>query len=448
MKGFMHILEIVLVIMTVFIFISQMGYIARISSDWNQARLSLQGNDMLYSLDHIGTDWYNVTYIQDMVNTMFSDRVSAGIIIKNSIKPSITVGCVCTNEQAAELESILQDTKLNIKVHFKVQRIDPSSIIFSNTNDVVFLWGYKDLSPYQNSLRGYLGEDKGVVEFAGVGLNEALTPIQRDIFNLKHVSSATTGSTSTEFFRDEVGRPSSQITRYFSHLPYRINVSNDANPPLGTPHSCTDTYKTNFFFLGGNQMEVMMVDNSTTTCDVSVYADTDMDRTIEAGEGPFHAGDTFTVSGMVFTIKSMDTGPAWKSFEVLFPDDHAFGELNYNTLYPNDNRQEKIVLAKLATYTTTGNRVPSVIINYNMERGMGRTAWIANSTTYNGMPSDVSNLIRTMIVWASGTTHTMLKPSSGKASVFRLYKILNEDMVQPIEIDLVLDYTYASQNRV
>jgi hypothetical protein len=435
-KGFIHIIEMLIVIMTIFIFISQTSQISKVNSEWSNTRSSIAANDILFSFERAGVDWYNSTLIRSMINSTLGEKLIVGLTVKNNVKPRITVGCVCTEAQAAQLSEMLSSTRFNIDITFNVIRIEPSEIAFKHQHDVTFLWGYHNLSPHYNAMWRYLGSGRGVVEFS------ALTPAQigeaarRDLFNLEYISDTISGSTETGFTSSEPGKHVHDISRYFSYMPYTLyTVSSSAVPGVA---SCNSTYKKGSITARETSYNAWLIDNRSETCDVSLYIDTDGDGALGAGEGPFIEGSSFQMAGQEFTVKDIDSSPAWNHTELLFRSGYMFREFSLEKIYPNDENPEKIALAKLATYDTSGNRVPASIINYNIVGEKGRTAWISDAPP----GSDVSQAVRSLVAWAAGDSYEVMTADSQNPHAFRMYKILSGDALQPVEIELVLDYKY------
>jgi len=65
MKGFIHIVEIVIISLVMFLVVTQFSSIPQLKSEWPKTRLMLQGNDLLFSLDKTGIGWLNSTEVED-----------------------------------------------------------------------------------------------------------------------------------------------------------------------------------------------------------------------------------------------------------------------------------------------------------------------------------------------------------------------------------------------
>jgi hypothetical protein len=84
-----------------FLAVMQFSSIPKMKSDWSKTKLVLQGNDLLFSLDRTGIDWFNSTevgtamsrYLPEnvLVDLEIKDGANTQKIIQNDMKSFVTV---------------------------------------------------------------------------------------------------------------------------------------------------------------------------------------------------------------------------------------------------------------------------------------------------------------------------------------------------------------------
>jgi|GEM_PF-3745956 hypothetical protein len=107
-KGFIHIMEIIIIVIVMFIVLFQFSLIQTQKSDWSRAKLAIQGYDILFSLDRQGVDWTatdtalrnsvigklnNMDIQKNIIYSLrveFADRTEKDII-ENIVKNPVTV---------------------------------------------------------------------------------------------------------------------------------------------------------------------------------------------------------------------------------------------------------------------------------------------------------------------------------------------------------------------
>jgi len=94
-KGFIHVIEIIIVSMLVFFAIMQFSYLPPIETDWAKTKLTLQGNDLLFSLDRMGVDWKYNNDIQSKLS---------------GVLPENTVYKVFLIDEQGDIETIIDNT--------------------------------------------------------------------------------------------------------------------------------------------------------------------------------------------------------------------------------------------------------------------------------------------------------------------------------------------------
>jgi hypothetical protein len=222
MKGFMHVVEILLIVLLVFLVFTQFANIPRISDDWSRTKLSLAGSDMLKALERRGVNWFDKRELEDEFNKTLPENLIYSVLLENVIKPEIKIGCLCDNGEIDTLKEILKPGWFavnNENVTFEIIKVSDKDGLFSLDFDVVLIYGYEDLSPgqYQYALRNFLSYDKGVVEIFDP---QIIDDVQKNIFGLDSGSvNAGTGEIEFSDSSKENGRETNKIYDYFHHIP-------------------------------------------------------------------------------------------------------------------------------------------------------------------------------------------------------------------------------------
>ncbi|MEE9323457.1 MAG: hypothetical protein V3U72_02835 [Candidatus Aenigmarchaeota archaeon] len=150
MKGFIHVVEILLVVLLVFFVFAQFASIPRVSDDWAKIKLGLTGDDVLKALERKGVDWFNRTELGDELNQTLPGNIIYSVLLENVIKPEIEIGCLCDNEDFQIVEKIFEDESFimnGAEVEFEITQVTDKDSLFSLDYDVALIYGYEDFSP-------------------------------------------------------------------------------------------------------------------------------------------------------------------------------------------------------------------------------------------------------------------------------------------------------------
>jgi hypothetical protein len=221
MKGFMHVVEILLVIVLVFLAFAEFAAIPTISEEWSKTKLQIMANDVLRAFEAKGVDWFDRAALEAEFNKTLSENIIYSVTLKNVIKPEIKIGCLCNDTDFARVQAILSPGWFainGINTSFELVQITDANKTFSLDFDVALIYGYRDLSGYYYyPLRNFLGYDKGVVEISD---QPAIDNVQKSIFGLN--ASPIPSDDSGIIFSPsslETGRETNKIHDYFSHIP-------------------------------------------------------------------------------------------------------------------------------------------------------------------------------------------------------------------------------------
>ena len=438
MKGFIYIVEIIIVGLTLMLVVSLSANIPRIEHDWTKTRLIIYGNDLFFALDEKGINWFDSNEVSNSLNALLPRNMEFDIKVKNAIKPVISLGCACPQDMLDTFREFLDDFELNgANTTFRIEWIDPSEPSFPVTLDLILFLNMHIPDSKRNELEGYLKKDRGVVEISYLDTMTLGETIYKDIFNLGWVNEALGMEGTGGLQETEPGKDNYNLRKYFHHVPYRVELSPDL-PPKGIT-SCTDEYVSGNFTIRERNYKLWVIDNSTYTCDLALYIDMNSNSWLnDSGEGPFTEGETLELDGYEFLVREIK----WNYTELVFQDqEYRFQPAKMGeTIYPRDNSSDKIFLKRMDVLYSDGRSVPLSTINPNVIDGNGRVAWLSNTTALD-LKSDIKQLIKSLIIWAAGDEYWLV-PGREKVSpsTFYFFKPLNQDMFQPIELILTLGY--------
>lgn len=220
MKGFMHVVEIILVILLVFVVFTQFSSIPRISTEWSDVKLKLIGNDLISSLEIQGVDWFGESELEDKFNRTLPKNIIYNLRLENVIKPKIRIGCLCSSEEFDELVLALSPGWFVINeenVTFEIIKVDDLEEIFNLDFDVSLFLNYANLEAHEIPLKNFLSYDKGIAEICDIGERDS---VQEEVFGLKF--SALTPNSNKIVFSDYskvVGKEVYILRKYFYHIP-------------------------------------------------------------------------------------------------------------------------------------------------------------------------------------------------------------------------------------
>lgn len=232
MKGFMHVVEIILVTLLLFFVISQFVFIRTSSTDWPTTKLSLYGNDVLLSMDSKyteSTDWFDESVVKDDLDSLLPDNVIYSLTLRNVIPPEISVSCAaCTGQQQQMLAAGLEDFNLNgIEVDFSVtQEPDPYGINRSmnvEDYDIAVIMDHSgaelDFPIRRNAINNFLKAGKGIVIISDIE-EDPLDDVTKTFFGIDHgTEKADTYDVEFHPGTEDVDNEGYDIRKYFNNIP-------------------------------------------------------------------------------------------------------------------------------------------------------------------------------------------------------------------------------------
>jgi len=498
-KGFMYTVEILVVAMTTLMVMIQLYQIPKQQGEWRNTELYAKSNEMLSVLDKKGVDWLNSSQVEGSVREISSNTVF-GLKAKNAIKPDINVSCICNDTEFGQLKGALTPFEINgHEVKFNLTRIPPSLISFPHDQDAIVVFDYKLTNNY-TQIRQFLGADRGIVEFRHLDQSEIDT-VQRDFFGLDWNSTLNPNTNSVAFLSDDSSETYYNLYKYFYSIPvFQDNfssVSADWLVQSGVWSSSAGTYQGNsaaegvsyynmqlqqkysvrtvfkfdtaqaikiiVYRLDSDDYSGVKLDRSSNTVtvfeNVSGISSTKNSNsytfsttpwydvkinTLENGGLGVYINNSLVISGsQPVTLRQnsyigfgVEGGQAkFDSVRVTFSDNHIFSNLLQNEkVQPGAMQNSRTILLQ------EGTGVPACIVNSRIVDDKGRAAWLASGS---GFTQEINSTLRALVAWAAGSEYEVIRSNLENLPVkASLYKVYDQDMFQPVEIELAIGYLY------
>lgn len=560
MKGFMHVVEILLVIMIVFFVFTQFASIPRIADDWSRVKLSLIGEDALRILERRGVDWFNREGVEVELNRTLPENVVYSVLLENVVKPEIRIGCLCDQEGYGIMEDILYPGWFYLngeRVVFELIQVGESRDLFDLDFDVALVYGFEDLTGETYALRNFLGYGKGVMEICDV---QTIDSVQSGIFGLKFSDRIANSANSTFNWPSEDPRKESgRIYTYFRSFPSEIpnqgvsyadeggivsawkfegNLYDEIGGNDGTASGdleCTgdegkvgggcefdgyDDYvevaddpglnfgSGDFSYClwvkkdSGSETQQLLCKRESDGNNYEVQIDSSGKFKSYVGDSPYtimlsqtavsldkwyhfcftrDSGRVYLYVNGVLENSSTNTDGITSSSNLYFGRDAVSGVELFNgamdeiAIYDRALSADEVYHhfymgsrehgnyaqgAEISGLTSPGENVTHVtenedkillrqkvsgvassVINYNVEGiGNGRTAWVSESTDPDS--EEHRAFVKSLIAWAAGDEHRIVKSDIRRPVSSYIYKALNRDMFQLVKVSLELSYLY------
>jgi hypothetical protein len=205
-KGFFRILEVVIVAMLVFVTLTQLYSVPKANQPWDVTKLSVMSQDLIYSLDVKGVDWFDKAEVNRTLYDILPKTMGYAVSVRQDVRPAMRIGCVCSAADYADVGAILADFTLNgIPRDFILTRIAPGTLDFSEASsdyDAILLCESQSFTDAQVSdAEAYLAEGGGIVELSD--LTQPQVDGSRwygDVMNIQWVSDSVNVPSSRAFF--------------------------------------------------------------------------------------------------------------------------------------------------------------------------------------------------------------------------------------------------------
>lgn len=186
-KGFINILELILVLIALFIAFGILFPGFMYKTNWDAAQILLVSRDVILTADRTGNLYsysFDATQLYNFLNqTIPTDKTNlmGWSETGGTLKNRIVVACNCTENQVNDLYNWTTGLTINGRtIDVDVVRTNLDNI--NIPSDVLFIWGYRDLTPFRGSLLWYISQENGIVEMMDFPVNPE--PIQQEIFGI------------------------------------------------------------------------------------------------------------------------------------------------------------------------------------------------------------------------------------------------------------------------
>jgi len=513
MKGFINILEMIIVVIVLFIAFSILfpGFVYK--SKWGEALTILKSKDLILTVDRIGKLYdysFNALALQGFLHITIPTN-ETGLIpwseVEGTIKSRVIIACNCTGDQINNLTSWFNGLEINgrdidsLVCYSNLDPVNPCIDRPGITPDVFLIWGYKNLSNYLDTLKGFLERESGIVEIMDLNATLVLADVtQQKIFGLDADQSSTAqtqkGASEYDIFRDEVASPikrpinttviSYQPWKYFYHIPIPLSASPTGSIPTDNlpPPSCIQISNGVF----GIQASIKNIDGQPIgipdsykfwICDSNkVYFDTDLN---ENADIVLNVDDNFGIVDYYnnslfwnFTLNYID---GQEKIGISFKPNYKFSDFvtcmeelececppgkpgkcppekakpgglckgkkewagnTTNLIVPGDEDWDRILI-QASNKTGADTPIPGVILNGTE---IARTAWIANFTA-GGVGDDERLLFISLLLWASNKKAIgILLPEIRVGYKTSYVNTVNKDMFEVYKFNLGLGYPF------
>lgn len=400
-------------------------------SRWNESLMLLKGRDILLTADRTNKlfDYsFSTSSLENFLDSVFPKKDVVIWSETESVKNRVTIACNCTPDQINYLSIWAKDIKLNNRnittaiCYSNLDKINPcyTNLIYP---DILIIWGYKNLVPYQDILTDFLQKENSILEIADLQSSQ-IDSAQQKIFGLKWLG----GSWSTET-EDSFIRPSSvsllpyQSYKFFYHLPYTLEATTTASIPVeNLPAPTCSAISSGVFRFKNTNYNFWVCDKT------SVYFDTNLNGNADL---LVNENQTFTISSSNFYLSYIDSN---NKIRVSFKPEYKFTDFlqsGGSMLYPADDNRNKILLSKGA--------IPVVIFNGT---DFSKTAWMPDFTR-SQVGDDQKNLLNSIILSISNKKPKELSFGTTKTGYATSYlNVLSRDMVEVYKINLGVGFPF------
>ena len=449
MKGVISIVEFGIAALFLIVGFSILFRPLTYESKWDDASLILKARDVIITLDRMGKI-YEYSFSPAELSEFLDKAIPEKKVIKwggtsGTFKSRIIVACNCTKDQISNLSRWIGKIKLNDRyvnlefVESKLDEIVPS--------DVLFIWGYRELSPYYHSLQKYINKGNGIVEmmdFTGLGAGGKVNQdiVQTRIFGLEYrgrdndLVDEIVFSKKPENVSEKIYFP----FKNFYHIPLPLipitkvfeieNCTIEGGQPKGN------------FSIKGKKFPYWICNLSSVWFDTN--ADSLPDRLVNEGE-------TFEIENFNFTLSYVEETRIGIKFEENYifddflgylapagepsPPGKALGTRRVYDIYPSDNDEGRILLFGISP---TKN-YSACILNISE---ISRVVWIPDlSKNGREIQDDEKLLLASLILDVSN--------KKGK-EIFKIYRgvgvsylnVFDKDIFEVYEFRIGIGYPY------
>jgi hypothetical protein len=207
-KGFLHVVEALIVILLVFVVLSQFYSIPRSQHVWSEPKLRIMAQDLIYVLEEKlvnDEDWFDPVAVETAITGSIPETMGYTIKSKHDVKPAMAVGCICDN--ITNFNTINDDILQNVTINgfergFTVVRLFSASFdVLSEPGDydvLVIFGGMEMTAPQLEYLQEHLRAGGGVVQYAALTESSVEEVWHTELFNLSWTDSTRPGDSNAE----------------------------------------------------------------------------------------------------------------------------------------------------------------------------------------------------------------------------------------------------------
>ncbi|UCD02997.1 MAG: hypothetical protein JSV63_04420 [Candidatus Aenigmatarchaeota archaeon] len=204
-KGFLHVVESVIVILLVFVVLSQFYSIPRPQHAWAENKLRIMTHDMIYVLEEMDVDWFDADDINDTLYGI-PETIGYSVKTKQAVPPVMKVACVCTPSDYTFINNnVLTDITINnIPRDFQVDQTYPLDFDLDGPHlsgyDALLFMGFPTISAAEaQNLSDYLSRGRGIVEYTNLTPAQADTVWHQNVFGFRWTASSRSSSPNAVF---------------------------------------------------------------------------------------------------------------------------------------------------------------------------------------------------------------------------------------------------------
>jgi hypothetical protein len=438
-KGIINVIELAIVIVTLFVSFSVFFPGTSYRNKWDDAYGMLKARDAVLALERTGKLHeyaFDSTKMGAFLNSLFAgSNVIVWHSVSGGIKEETRIACDCPADVVAWLNGWAGSTVLNernISIVFCKASIDPADACFASSG-ALLVWKYKPLQPYDATLTDYVSKGGGIIEVmnftAAAQVNN--DSVQQKIFSLNWVSLEKDTGNTCEFAR--APRSTSDIIyepyKYFHHIPITLKISNFSQPIDGCQYNGNGTIvlkSISYEFDTCNASSALFDTNGIGGWDTNVTKR----QTISINGSKIMLNYVNSVSSISVSFNSSYASYVFENFL-----GYGSGSRTIADIEPADSNQDRVLVAAVAGTTY----YPAVILN---TYGSGRVAWTQEPGAAN-YGDDEKALLMSLLLWAANkepsTADTGI--SSFRAGYMTSYiNVKNYDMFEIYKLNIGIGY--------
>lgn len=238
-KGFIKVVEAVIASIIVLASLSYFfGYYVR-PSEWDNAQIKLQSQDILNTMDDKIVDYMktgNPSDLRDTIQNMASERIGFSINVVGAPPPRILIACVkCTDDELNDLTnrtdpmSSYQDAR-GRRISVAINKVSSFAVVTKDM-DIMFIYGYGKINSdsERQNIKNYLDAGGNVILFSELTqaqIDDENNDFLKTVFGLESVGS---NSLVSRFYNPTTsGSATAKVYYYYSAI-YTANAQ-PANP--------------------------------------------------------------------------------------------------------------------------------------------------------------------------------------------------------------------------